>query len=213
MNHQFVPGDIVKIDTYLVGRLWIHEQPSHHTGKNALVIEVQGDDVGLRLLDGSWEYLIISVAPSLRPPNVLTLVEKSKGPPVEGVDYQLSKMERDRLDYLKWQEANLAADYTHEGFKNPATFLAVTYLRNDGKAHIKLRELRRKSDGGLHPKKVQKLFQALGMKVDAWAYGPKVEAPQNLYWCHKAPWESWLAAKTCVDWGQVATTLAADLRG
>ena len=140
----------------------------------------------------------------------MALVEKGPGSFIPGVSrpYSEREIKAQRFDaFLERLDAATQPDkLKHQGYSNAATFLAVTYLRNDHRfAEQMVPQLRRK-DGSLNPERVRKAFSTLGLRVDGWATESPIDVPGEFaHYNHGAP--MW---RLNVNWPEVAEDFRAE---
>lgn len=91
-------------------------------------------------------------------------------------------------------------DVTHEGYPNPATFLARLYIDNDAELLEKVLALRRK-DGTINPERLRLAFHKAGMKVDDWAYEFHIDPPEG---CEGRALPLEATQRLMVDWCMLA---------
>lgn len=134
----------------------------------------------------------------------LKLVAKGPGRFELGVTHPFSEEE---LKKQRWDAYVVRAhlhDLTHQGYSNPATFLAALYLDQSTAFRAQLPDMWRK-DGTVNADKVRKAFGQLGMTIDPWAYECPVEAPEE-FQHHINP----IRAKLNVNWDEVAAEFTRD---
>lgn len=139
-----------------------------------------------------------------RPLSELELVAKGDGTVVPGVTYPFSGYELRQQRLAQLVARIVALNRTHQGYSNPATFLAALYLGNDRRARERLPHMQRK-DGTINPEKVRKLFFEVGLKVDDWAFEPTLDIPREF-----AGWRLGTEVLYAVDWSEVAADFAAE---
>lgn len=100
--------------------------------------------------------------------------------------------------YDQFVSKALAHDTSHQGFTNPATYLAYLYLNNDKDFSTWVKRNVRKN-GTVNPSKVEKYFGARH-KVDSWAFECPIGVPAEFNRCVIQG----LRAKMSVKWGEVA---------
>lgn len=132
----------------------------------------------------------------------LELVERGPGHFVLGQTHPFTP---DELRHQRWQafvQKLEHLDLSHQGFCNPATFLAWLYLNQEPAAHAALRGYVRKN-GTINPNRVEKLFRQLKLTVDPWAFECPLDMPAE-FSKHLNP----AARRQRVDWQEVAGTFA-----
>lgn len=189
MKAEFQPGDIVRIRRYTVGRMTETPGPSELQGSFAVVVKVNwrpkysfwknllAPDYDLRIL-GTWEPLYGFAKWYERHYEELILITKGNGTAVEGFDYQITPKEELERAFSFYVERCMNLDVTHEGYPNPATFLARLYIDNDAELLEKVLALRRKN-GTINPERLRLAFHKAGMKVDDWAYEFRIDPPEG----------------------------------
>lgn len=207
MEAEFQPGDIVRIRRYTVGRMTQTPGPSQLQGSFAVVVKVNwrpmlryagsglAPDYDLRIL-GSWEPLYSFAGWAESAYEELILTTKGNGTAVEGVDYQITPKEKLERAFSFYVERCMNLDVTHEGYPNPATFLARLYIDNDAELLEKVLALRRKN-GTINPERLRLAFHNARMTTDGWAYEFRIDPPEG---CEA--WGMPLEAKQrlAVDW-------------
>lgn len=140
----------------------------------------------------------------------MALVEKGPGSFIPGVSRPYSEREikaQRFVAFLARLDAATQPDkLKHQGYSNAATFLAVTYLRNDPRfAEQMVPQLRRK-DGSLNPERVRKAFSTLGLRVDKWAYESPIDVSGEfaMYNLGRPMW------RLNVNWPEVAEDFRAE---
>lgn len=204
------PGDTVRIKDYLVTNLYGQDYPGRYCGKQGVVIKLyeQGRwplfaDVTLRVMADDLSSAVEALVPSQH----LELVERGPGFFKLGQTHPFSEQELSEQRWERYVQACQAAELTHEGFANPATFLAWMYLNQEPSAHHRLCQFVRK-DGRINPNKVQKLFSDSKLDVDAWAYEFPVPVPAEFA---AKRWGHPIAERLQVNWQEVADTIARSL--
>lgn len=209
MTTDIQPGDVVDIvehrrapELYPTAFYTIQASSGWVVQSTKRVFVADGESLRLVRMDDCGEHKFEWVHP-----DYARLVTKGRGQFEYGVDIPFSKLQlaqqryqvfKDRVDRAMLQ---VVAD-GYQGYPNAATFLAALYLRQEPKFHAQLGYLRRK-DGTVNPKKVQKAFHDLRLKVDEWAYACPVDVPDEF-----ARHSLSLLVGLRVDWAVVANDFA-----
>lgn len=138
---------------------------------------------------------------------LLEVIEDSVGEVVVGKTCPYARSELRQL-YIEQQLKEVERfDFSAQGYRNMATHLAALYLNQDSRFHEQLKRLKR-VDGTVHPKKIQKAFQQLGVKVDEQAF----EVPLKFATVDKDYYReihAAIARQQAIDWNEVAEDVAA----
>lgn len=211
MDAKYQTGDTVLIRRYTVGRMTETPGPSELQGMYAIVVRVNwrpkyrswkhdlAPDYDLRIL-GTWEPLYSFAKWHERDYEELTLVTKGCGTAIEGVDYQITPEEQQDRAFKFYVERCMNLDVTHEGYPNPATFLARLYIDNDAELLEKVLALRRK-DGTINPERLRLASHKAGVKIDDWAYKYHIDPPEG---CEGRALPLEATQRLMVDWCMLA---------
>lgn len=138
---------------------------------------------------------------------LLEVIEDSVGEVVVGKTCPYARSELRQL-YIEQQLKEVERfDFSAQGYRNMATHLAALYLNQEPRFHEQLKRLKR-VDGTVNPKKVQKAFQQLGVKVDEQAF----EVPNKFSTVDKDYYREIhvaIARQQAIDWNEVAEDVAA----
>lgn len=193
-------GDIIRITRYMLGRMY--ENPTNdmtRVGKEAVVVSVQRSTYGSakqitcrQLLSGEQETLEVYSGHE-----DFEYVRTLDGPVVPGVTFPWTERELINQRWAAFLQKLEGFDHSHQGFSNPATFLAWLYLKNDAQACGQLKSMQRK-DGTVSTAKVHRLFSVRRFKVDDWALECPIDVP--------AEFQNWVETRKgrAVCWAEVA---------
>ena len=183
-------GDKIRLTHMLEGRLTTYPTESEYVGQEGLVLQVYADDrrALVRMLDAMQNTIIDKYTDKWEVIETGCELVYRKNP---------EELRIERLN--EFQAKMLAHDVTHQGFTNPATFLAALYLDNDSNFYHKWIPANLRKNGTVNPSKVEKYF-GKHHKVDAWAFACPIGVPEEF----KKTYIPGLKAKMSVKWGEVA---------
>lgn len=202
----FNVGDTVTVIPYTVQTMSGLTVESFMSGKTGIILALTKDyewrttpnKARIRVVEGDNENAWVTAEPLSN----LRLVQQGPGHVALGVTHPWTKKELREQRWNDFVGRALGVNLEHEGFSNPATFLAWMYLDQEATAIRTLKGFVRK-DGSINPNRVKKLFSELRLKVDDWAYACPLEVPAEF--AHRPnPLARWQA----LNWQEVSARFA-----
>ena len=206
-------GDKVKITLRMVGILYPH--PSHDSNVEGFIgivhaIHARRGVSGLtraaayyvRMLEGPRSGTTV-ICEGDSGHEAMELHAKGDGQCTPGVHFPFTEDELREQRYEALVAKVAAFDIRHQGFSNPATFIAATHLEQDPRFHARLPSLRRK-DGTVNADKIRSAFLGLKHQVDSWAFACPFDVPAEFAHHHIRG----LEPRMRINWHEVAAHFA-----
>jgi hypothetical protein len=202
MTEQLRVGDTVRVKPYQTQNMSGHWSEAYLSNRTGVIISLHADyswrreptHARIRMPEGDGDGTWNSDAALAQ----LELVSKGNGTFELGVTHPFSPKELRLQRWADFQARANAADLSHQGYSNRATFLAWMYLNQEPKVHAELPHLWRQ-DGTINPNKLHGLFARYQMEIDEGAYMCPLETPVDL-----VGYGNPIRAKLGINWDEVA---------